>query len=74
MADTRPQYRVTGAYVTLKTATPAGPRMIGFQFGAIVPADVPQDQIDHHLRVRLIAPIDAPAEPAAKSRKTAAGG
>jgi hypothetical protein len=35
--------------------------------------DVPQDQIDHHLRVKLIAPIDAPAEPAAESRKAVAG-
>ena len=75
MADDAPKYRVTGALVYLKTSTAQGVRVIGFKQNAIVPVDVPQDQIDHHLRVKLIAPlVPAEATPAAKGRKPAAGG
>ena len=71
MADTlRPQYRVTGPLVYLKTSTPFGTRLIGFKQNALVPADVPQDQIDHHLSVGLIEEVDAPdAPPKAGARK-----
>lgn len=55
------QYVVTGAYVTLKTSTPQGPRILGFYRGAPVPADVSQEQIDHHLNQGLIAEVADPA-------------
>jgi hypothetical protein len=73
-AETAPRYRVTGALVFLKTQAPYGARLVSFKKNALVAADVPQDQIDHHLRVKLIASIDAPDEPAANSRKATSGG
>jgi hypothetical protein len=69
MADATPQYRVTGALVYLKTETPDGPRITGFYQDALVPAGVSQEQIDHHLSVGLIEPVDAPA----KGRRAAGG-
>lgn len=66
--DSAPQYRVTGAYVTLKVNTPEGPQMRGFHQNAPVPPGVPQDQIDHHLSVGLIEPVDGPDSPP-KARK-----
>ena len=77
-ADAAPQFRVTGELVYLKTNTAYGVRLIGFKKNALVPSDVPQEQIDHHLRVKLIAPL-VPVEaeaalPPARGRKTPAGG
>ncbi len=66
MADDTPKYRVTGALVYLKTHTPDGVQVRGFHADALVPADVSQEQIDHHLNVGLIEPIDAPAKTARK--------
>jgi hypothetical protein len=68
-AEVAPQYRVTGPYVILKTATPNGPQVTGFHKDALVPADVSQEQIDHHLSVGLIEPVDAPP----KGRRAAGG-
>ena len=70
-ADAAPQYRVTGDLVYLKTNTAYGVRLVGFKKNALVPADVPQEQIDHHLRVELIEPLNVEAAP--RGRKAAGG-
>ena len=69
MADATPQHRVTGALIYLRVDTLEGPQLRAFYQDALVPPDVSQDQLDHHLSVGLIEPIDAPA----RSRKTAGG-
>lgn len=58
------QYRVTGAYVTVKTATTHGPMIVGLYEGAPVPADAGQEWLDHHLANHLIEEVpQAPAAP-----------
>jgi hypothetical protein len=69
MADATPQHRVIGAMIYLRIATPEDPQLRAFYQDAHVPPDVSQEQIDHHLSVGLIEPIDAPA----RGRKTAGG-
>jgi hypothetical protein len=49
------QYVVTGHLAVLKTSTPDGLRLKYFYKGAPVPGDVAADQIEHHLKVGLIA-------------------
>ncbi len=49
------QYVVTGHLAVLKTHTQDGVRLKYFYKGAPVPADVPAEQIEHHLKVGLIA-------------------
>lgn len=66
-------YEVTGEYITVKTETANGPRVVGLLKGARVPSDVSEESIAHHLRVGLIAEVDdvdaevddAPVEPPA---------
>lgn len=74
MAEKRPEYTVTGKYVTARTMTTDGWRVVGLMEGARVPPDVDDDWIDHHLRKNLIAevgkepvaPADLDADEAAK--------
>jgi hypothetical protein len=55
---------VTGAYVTVKTMTMQGPRIVGLFAGAPWPADAPEDSTKHHLSVKLIAEVPEPESPA----------
>ena len=43
------RYRVTGAYVTVKTNTTNGPMIVGLYEGAPVPADASDEWLAHHL-------------------------
>lgn len=63
----RKQYSVTGEYVTFKTMTVSGMKVIGLYKGAPVPSDVPQESIDHHLNMGLIEEVPQAAEPKAKA-------
>lgn len=55
-------YVVTGAYVTVKTVTPDGPRVVGLYEGAPWPADAPAEATEHHLEEGLIAEAGAEAK------------
>lgn len=57
-----PKYVVTAPYVTLTTNTAEGKRLMGFFQGAPVPPDVPEDQIKYHLRDKMIAEVEDPAQ------------
>jgi len=59
-------YRVTGAYVTVKTETADGMRIIGLYAGAPVPADASDEWVKHHLSSGLIEEVASPA-PAAEA-------
>jgi hypothetical protein len=62
------RYRVTGAYVTVKTDTTNGPMVVGLYEGAPVPADASEAWIAHHLANNLIEEVpqaEAKAEPVA---------
>lgn len=64
------RYVVTAGYVTVETALPSGGRAaIDVPRGQLLPADVPQAQIDWELRLRTIEPV---AEPKAKPTAIAA--
>src|SRR5260221_658993 len=54
MAAKPKEYVVTGEYVMLKTMTTDGLRYVGLYRNAPVPDDVPQEQVDHHLKMGLI--------------------
>jgi hypothetical protein len=56
---------VTGEYVVLKTEG----QVCGFYKGTLVPDDVPEDQVQHHLRKGLISAVDAKDEPARETGK-----
>ncbi len=60
------RYVVTGAYVTAKTMTTEGVRIIGLHAGAPLPNDVPESDGQHLLDHELIAESDVQpkAEPA----------
>lgn len=47
-------YRVTGAFVQVSSAGPTGSQKIALYQGAILPGDVPADEIRHHLSVNMI--------------------
>jgi hypothetical protein len=65
-------YRVTGKYITVKTMTQDGPRIVGLHEGAPLPADVSKESIDHHLAVNLIEPFEYnDGKPAAKAKAEA---
>lgn len=55
------RYVVAGAYVTVKTMTMEGPRIVGLFAGAPWPADAPLDATQHHLSQRLIVPVEDPS-------------
>ena len=56
-----PGYVVTAGYVTVETERPGGGRaLIDVARGTILPADVPQEQIEHELRLRTIEPVREP--------------
>ncbi len=59
------RYVVCAPYITLRTMTPEGPRILGFYDGQPVPEDVPKEQIEHHLGTRQIRAVEEPkrAEP-----------
>lgn len=68
-----PRYQVTAPMVVAKSSTPQGVRLQNFYRHAILPPDVPEQQIDLFIRRRLIVQIDengvpipsAPADPPA---------
>jgi hypothetical protein len=56
------RYRVTGAYVTVKTNTTNGPTVVGLYEGAPVPPDATPAWVEHHLANRLIEEVPGTAE------------
>lgn len=67
-------YVVTAPYVTLQTDTTEGVRILGYYQGAVVPSDVPADQLKHHLDSNLIAEEkDAEAVVAAETESPPSG-
>ena len=60
MADKH--YVVTGAYVTVKTNTPDGVRIVGLYSGSPWPADAAEEATEHHLANGLIAEVGVPAK------------
>lgn len=60
------QYTVTGAYVTVKTDTSEGPRLVGLYEGSPWPADASAEATAHHLEEGLITEVgQEPATPEA---------
>jgi hypothetical protein len=53
---------VTGAYVTVKTSTADGVRVVGLYAGAPWPADADPEATEHHLANGLIAEVGVPAK------------
>jgi hypothetical protein len=56
------RYVVTGAYVTVKTATTDGVKFVGLYSGSPWPQDATQEAGQHHLSSGLIAEVGKPAE------------
>ncbi len=52
-------YRVTGAFVQVTSAGPTGEQKVALYQGAILPGDVPADEIRHHLSVNMIEQVGA---------------
>jgi hypothetical protein len=52
------RYRVTAKYILVKTATPIGTAVVGLTEGSTLPADVPEEQITHHLSTGQIKEVD----------------
>lgn len=52
-----PQYQVVGELALAKTETAHGPMQLTLYKGAVMPGDVPADQIKHLLSVGLIAEV-----------------
>lgn len=50
-------YRVTGAFVQVTSAGPTGTQKIALYQGAILPGDVPAEEIRHHLSVGMIEQV-----------------
>lgn len=55
------RYVVTGKYVTVKTMTMDGPRIVGLSTGAPVPADVDEKSLKHLESHDLIVAVADPA-------------
>jgi hypothetical protein len=55
-------YYVTGAYVTVRTMTPDGPRVVGLYEGAPWPDDAAEAATEHHLAEGLIAEVGQPSK------------
>lgn len=74
-------YVVTGQYVTVKTMTNEGPRILGLHSGAPIPADADPEYVKHLVAHNLAAKVDEPkaeapkeaAKPAASAHAGAAG-
>jgi hypothetical protein len=56
-------YRVTGAFVQVTSAGPTGEQKIALYQGAILPGDVPADEVRHHLSVNMIEEVGADEGP-----------
>jgi hypothetical protein len=54
------QYQVTGAYVTTKTMTTQGMRVIGLHRGAPVPADIDPEHLKHLIAHELVGEVGQP--------------
>lgn len=52
-------YIVTAGYVTVETAVSGGRALVDVAQGKILPDDVPQEQVDHELRLGTIEPVEA---------------
>jgi hypothetical protein len=52
-------YRVTGAFVQVSSSGPTGSQKIALYQGAVLPGDVPADEIRHHLAVNMIEEVGA---------------
>jgi hypothetical protein len=63
------RYRVTAPYVIAKTVTSDGPQMKGLYKDALVPDDVSEDWLAHHLRKKMIEKVGQPAPAPAPSRQ-----
>jgi hypothetical protein len=50
-------YRVTGAFVQVTSAGPTGEQKIALYQGAILPGDVPEAEVRHHLSVNMIEEV-----------------
>jgi hypothetical protein len=50
------RYVVVAPYITAVTGTPEGPRFVGFYTGAVLPDDISEESIKHHLDNEMIAP------------------
>jgi hypothetical protein len=60
-------YVVTAGYVTVEAALPGGGRALrDFPRGAVLPADVPSEQIEHELRLGTIESCASVAVPVAE--------
>jgi hypothetical protein len=55
-ADASQWYRVSAPYVTAKTMTQDGARIVGLHNGAPLPYDIPQDGLEHLIRQELVEP------------------
>jgi hypothetical protein len=63
----KPTYVVTAPYITVRTGTADGLKILGFYVGAVLPGDVSEESIKHHLDSGLIAAVkDAEKELAAQ--------
>lgn len=54
-------YVVVAPYVTVRTMTEQGPRIIGLYTGAPVPEDAPEEWVKSHAEAGLIAEVEDPA-------------
>lgn len=62
------RYVVTAGYVTVETELPGGGRaLVDVARGSVLPADVPQEQVDTELRLGRIEPVRAAAAEASVS-------
>lgn len=55
------RYVVTAPYVTVKTMTLEGPRIVGLYVNAPVPRDVDQGWIDRHIEAGMVMEVVDPA-------------
>ena len=56
-------YHVVGKYVTVKTMTSEGPRIIGLMEGSSLPGDIEPDSLAHLIRVGLVRRVGDPPPP-----------
>ena len=56
------RYVVTAPYVTVRTMTEQGARVLGLYADAPVPKDAPEDWVKNHLAAKMIAEVEDPAQ------------